>query len=626
MRASSRGDVVLHTPKRLGHLGVIADLIDTTGLVGMIDSICGADSRMKVSHGECLKFVILAVFAGEHGLWRLSERMEPFDMATLMGDPGISLDAFYDVRFGRMLDAIWDTGTDRLHSSVSLSMIQSAQLDTSIARFDTTSLTFYGAFEEDMGEDWTPELDPTLNPLIIPERKPRKNRTPDGDGRDSPVVTYGYAKNKRDDLKQIVYGTMFFENVPVYGRAMDGSASDIGICAHFLNHLHTHMPDPRGQVFIADSKGWAPPSLECVRIHKLRMLSRLPRSTTLAKTVVQHMDETRASCYLKKYHKDRHRWSWITYQGEDAAYAYDVKEAVVDKDGKPRLDDHQKPITHAVRYTLPVRVVVCYSSELYRQKAETFGHIAKRETTKVKELIRRVARRSFACAADAQGELDALMAKQPMMSLTLAGSITRHETAQRRATRGRPAKDAVAPAVAVTYAIALTATPNDHPTNAIRLRRAATYVLIRNRLDDWEMSDTDMIAGYGKQWVVESGFSWLKSGAAINPMYVASPRRIQALLFIYSIALMLNALLQRNVRKYLKAHKLGLPYHRNKPSPHITSQFFYEIFRNVTSQSIQVKGVHEKIIHGLDRWTELALTAMSASPAAYKPIVETPRK
>jgi transposase len=625
--SSSTSPLNLRPPKRLGHLGLIAGILQSAKVLDLIDTVCGVDPRMKVSHGECVQFLLLGVFAGEHGLWRLAERLDPYDLATLTGDAGISLTEFHDVRLGRMLDAIWDAGPERLLSAIALRIVEWSKLELGTLHFDTTSLSFYGAYEEDMDDTWAPELEGVLDPRQVPARDPRGEDTRDGDGRDAPVVTYGYAKNRRHDLKQILFGMVVAGDggVPLYGRALDGNASDITAAAEFLDHLRRQIPDPRGQVFVADSKGWAPPALECVRQHQLRLLSRLPRSTRLAGETVARLDLDYASCLLKHYHKDRKRWSWVAYAGFDEVYSFTIDEPVLDQQGKPQTGEDGQPLMHTCRHTLPVRVVACYSSELYRQKAETLGAITKREEVRSARLIRRLGQRLFACAADAQAEIDALVAKQPFITLTLAGTVTRREIHNRRSRRGRPAKGETPPSPDIRYTIALTVTPASPTENASRLQREATYVLIRNRIDGWEITDEQMVATYSKQWRVEHAFSWLKSGAAINPMFVQTPRRIQALCFLYTLALMIHALVQRNLRRYLKQHGLKLPYHRNKPSQNITARFTYELFRNVTSQIVEFNGQTNKHIHGLDQWTSIAIAGVGGSTATYQPVMEQAR-
>ena len=145
-------------------------------------------------------------------------------------------------------------------------------------------------------------------------------------------------------------------------------------------------------------------------------------------------------------------------------------------------------------------------------------------------------------------------------------------------------------------------------------------MLVRHRVDGWEINDEEMIDDYARQWRCEHGFSWLKSQAAINPMFVQTPRRIAALCFLYCVALMVHTLIQRNIRRYLTENKLGLPYRRNVPSEKITSRFFYEIYNSLTSQVVSINGKSEKRIFGDNQWTALGLRAVGA-PNAYRPML-----
>lgn len=616
-------DLILHPPKRLGHLAIIADVLRTTGIIEIIDRVCGFDPRMKVSHGECLTFILLGVFAGEHGLWRLGERLDPFDLDTILQRPGVDLSEFHDVRLGRMCDAVYKAGPQRLMSELSLSVIRAADLDLRVLNFDTTSLSFFGAFEDDLEDPWSPELQPKLMVADIPQRTPRTADHLDGDGHAAPKVVRGYAKNKRFDLKQVIFGMVVSADggVPLYGRAMDGNASDVTVACEFLDHLRSQIADPRSCCFVADSKGWTARTLQPALEHGLRLLSRLPRSTSLCKRLIAQFDRERVMCRLRHHHKKRKHWSWVAYQGSDTEVEFTADEPLRHEDGTIRLEQDGSSLTTPVRRIMPVRTVVCFSSELYHQKTETLGAIAKRELGRSEKLRMKLQRKTFACRDDAQEEADRLREDQPFITLTLSSEVVPLTQVAKRPQRGRPKKNDPKPAVTIRYGLFVNAKEASPKELAERLRIAATYVLVRHRVAGWEISDEEMLDDYARQWRCEHGFSWLKSQAAINPMFVQTPRRIAALCFIYCIALMIHTLIQRNIRRYLHENALGLPYRRNKPSPDITSRFFYEIFRGMTSQVVSIGGRSEKRIFGDDQWTALGLKAVGASRNTYRPIL-----
>jgi transposase len=642
----SLAHVQLGQPRRLAHLPLIMDVLRRSRVAEVIDAACGMDPRQKVSHGECVALIIAGVFAGEHGLWRLQDRLDVYDMATVMQDPGIDLAEYHDARLGRALDAIYDAGPDRIQTALALRAIDAWALRREYLHVDTTSLSFYGAYEEEQDEDWCPEVD-GLGPLdAIPLPVPRTNAHAsdpgydprDGDGRDSPLVVHGYAKNRRHDLKQILYGSVVTRDggVPLYGRAMDGNTSDITAATEFLDHLRRSMISEPVSCFVADSKGWSPTVLAQVHDHRLRLLSRLPRSTMLARTCVADFDAAQAPCLLRRYDQRRERWSWLAYTGADAVYRFSRKRPVATAAAAAAAagaaagsTTPAETATTAVtieEIELPVRVVTCFSSELFRQKAGTLGTIRKRERQGLAQRIRALERKRWRCAADAQAAADELIARQPLITMTLTPSVIRQTIIAKRTRRGRPRADEPAPQHHTVYRWTIATADASVTETDQRLRRAATYVLVRNRLPTWELPDDDMVAAYGQQWRVEHGFAWLKSGAAINPMYLESPRRIAALCMIYHIALMIHTLIQRAIRNGLQAQGAKLPYHRNKPSDQITARFLYELFRNVTTQTIAVGDEYEKRLHGDDEHTRQAIRAMQLSPDAYRPVIHDDEK
>jgi len=607
-------DIDLSPPKRLAHVPLIMDVIRRMGVMEIIDSACGTDRRMKSSHGECVAVILAGVFAGEHGLWRLQDRLDVFDMATVMQDPGFDLAEFHDVRLGRSLDAIYRAGPDKILTELALRTIAAHDLSTDFLSFDTTTLSFFGAYEQEMDPAWSPEEDDDVDVTAVPDRRPRHSDLISGDGREAPRVVRGYAKNRRHDLKQILYGSVVTRDggVPLYGRAMDGNTSDVTAAAAFLDTLHRDLPDPGQRCFVADSKGWTPTVLDQVRAHRLRLLSRLPRTTTLSRECLDAFDAQRAPCLLRRHHPRRERWSWVAFEGRDAEYAYRRESIETDAEGRERRVREDAVI--------PVRVVTCFSSELYRQKLETLAKIRERERGVHAATLRKHQRRTFRCAADAQAEADRInTAGQPWISWTITASVTAERVTGKRAKRGRPRKDDEPPATTTVYRLAVDVAPADDAVIDRRLRRAATYTLVRNRLPGWSIDDEAMVAAYTDQWRVEHGFAWLKSQAAINPMFLETDHRIESLCLIYHIALMIQTLVQRNVRRGLKKRGWKLPYHRNKPSDKITARFTFELFRNITTLTLSDGKQAEKRLFGDDEHTRKARIALGISNDAYAP-------
>ena len=88
-------------------------------------------------------------------------------------------------------------------SGLALETIRQFSLDTSFLHFDTTSLSFYGAYEKD-------------------------GMRASYDGPPVPRVTFGHSKAKRPDLKQVVFGCLNTPDggVPLLGKVLDGNCAD----------------------------------------------------------------------------------------------------------------------------------------------------------------------------------------------------------------------------------------------------------------------------------------------------------------------------------------------------------------------------------------------------------------
>ena len=104
-------------------------------------------------------------------------------------------------------------------------------------------------------------------------------------------------------------------------------------------------------------------------------------------------------------------------------------------------------------------------------------------------------------------------------------------------------------------------------------------MVIRTNTPGWDISDKEMIQRYKGQYHNEHGFSWLKSGAALNPVFLKAPHRIASLGFTYCIGLMVWSLIQRSVRAHLVEKKMVLPYHRGSKGTKITTRFILNCFK-----------------------------------------------
>src|SRR5215813_7371436 len=121
---------------------------------------------------------------------------------------------------------------------------------------DTTSLKVYGAYEREAEEE-------------------------------GPVVTFGYSRDHRPDLKQLLFGlTVTADGVPVWGHVADGNRRDSTEHRFHITQLRLHLPDLGEPLLIADSKFFAGETMALAAEHRIRFITLVPQTVGLRQEVV----------------------------------------------------------------------------------------------------------------------------------------------------------------------------------------------------------------------------------------------------------------------------------------------------------------------------------------------------
>ena len=190
----------------IGHLGLVADKIDSLGLTALIDQRMPVSEAhgARVSHGERVSAMI---FNGlgfiDSRLYLFTDFLEDKPLDLLFGRD-VKAEWFNDDALGRCLDEISAYGPTKLLTELSLTIGEQRDLIGKSINIDTTTLSLYGEYPEaaNQGEDEGQASIPR------PER--------------------GYAKSKRHDLKQMVLllATTGASNFPIWMEPHSGNASD----------------------------------------------------------------------------------------------------------------------------------------------------------------------------------------------------------------------------------------------------------------------------------------------------------------------------------------------------------------------------------------------------------------
>jgi transposase len=190
-------------------------------------------------------------------------------------------------------------------------------------------------------------------------------------------------------------------------------------------------------------------------------------------------------------------------------------------------------------------------------------------------------KKEFECEADAVKMFNEVLAKHKDSAYVVTGKTVKTETKELRKMRGRPPKDSEEPITKTVYKIAVSM--EFDTDTAIKLaEKRGTSVIVTNlpyasedaaNVRHGGTTDT-VLRLYLDQYKVEHTYRLMKSGMGVDEVYVRTPSRANALLFVVAVATLISsvidALLKRNGKGRYKTVKQAcieiqnaiLEYHR----------------------------------------------------------------
>jgi transposase len=351
-----------------------------------------------------------------------------------------------------------------------------------------------------------------------------KIETTEGQKPPSPMPTYGRTKSGRKHIKQVQFGLDVTGDgaVPVGHLPLDGNAAEVTSHLENLKVLARTLPKSR-LIYIADTKLDAPDNLLAIAAHKGQFLCGGAFSPQLQERYLKLRDQLHQVDYFPQSQAKR------PPEKRDQYKAAEVTEHI---EGK--VDNR------VVR--LDYRMIFVWSESKARQEATTRErHVAK-----------------------IRAEFEAVERNLGRYSLKTTEAILR---------RLEAAKGKYGEGVLFEYRLTKSKGGRFHlewGLDAKALERwqhlEGVYVLKTN-LPRTTHRLTKVLRTYKEQSQVERRFHHLKGPLAVAPMFLKNPERIAGLLCILVWALMVLALMERQVRRELNGQPLYGLYPENRPSP-----------------------------------------------------------
>jgi len=437
---------------------------------------------------------------------------------------GVSGEWFNRFKLGRSLDRTFCYGCDMLFSEIALSVCHQEGIDLRFNCLDTTSLSVTGEYIPDSDEH-------------------------------AILVTHGYSKDHRPDLKQAVLELMVSQDggVPFMSKSWDGNASDNNVFKQrSATLLKEFAASPAPRYLVADSKLYT--QKNAPNLARLPFITRIPGSLNDVHQVIEQ------------------------------ALTIGEWQPVDDESNYHRLD-----LCH---YGIQQRWLVVCSEAATHRASKTLAKAESKEYEKVSKQLFHLQAQRFDSRKAAHEALDTIVQKLRYHRLENA-TLTQHI---KYARRGKPTADT--PIKAILWQIEATVTPDDDSITQ-QQRRKACFVL-GTSIPDAELSDLEVIAGYKGQGAVERGFRFLKSPEFfVSSLFVKKPSRMVGLLMVMTLALLVYSVAQRRMRKQLESAGETIPNQINQPTSRPTLRWVFQLLEGIHLVSLDVDGQVTSIMEGI---------------------------
>jgi transposase len=566
--------VAIHQIRPVAHLPLVLGVVRKLQVAALIDTFCPPHPAHVLSCGRGVEALLLAILDGHHALYKVGARLEERGMLPLLQD-GLRRTSLNDYRLGQILEALFAAHLNRVFGAIALNALDVYALSTPWLHQDTTTITLYGAYEE------------AARPVagLVPPRP-----------------AYGHSKDGRDDLKQVLLSLgVSSDGLPLRMGLRDGNTSDSRETPVAIEEcLALGLDGMRG--IVADSKAYCKRTLGLCLEQGVGLITLVPRTCAVRQEMEAWGQQQEAlPLLLEKPGRTRQeaprRW-----------HGASVVRQVEVEDAEGHLD------------VAEIRLLVVHSSQLAHQAAEAYAAAQAKEAEHLAAHLQHVEARWFACAADAEAAIAEYEGRgqgrrgrkpRPWRYHALHYQVEAVSVPQKRTRRGRPPK-AEAPQGESRYRLRV------HSQALVPSEDTHGWTVLATTVGPEGCTDTELLQAYQEQHItVEPGFRWIKNPAAISPVWLEKPARIAALAMLTVVGLLVYAVIQRQVRLYLRDHAQQIPGNKG-PTAAPTAAVVFALFAPVMLVQFVADNMTSLQGHGLQDHHLIICEAVGIDPAWYQ--------
>jgi len=554
--------------ERLGPLPLVNHFLHRLGLEELLDKHLPSEARRAgLPYAKSLGVLLRSIVVEREPIYRQQETVRAFAPA-LYGLAPAEVDRLSDDRIGRALDRLFEADRAALLTEVVVAVSTRFGVRLGQLHNDSTSIHFTGQYRAAQG---------------------RRLR-----GRRAPWITYGYSKDHRPDLKQLLFvlTTSADGGGPVAFRCLDGQTND--------SQTHIETWDALRQIagradflYVADSKLCRRENMDYLDRQRGRFVTVLPRSRL----------------------EDGEFRKWL--QTHDPAW-----ERVWDR-RNPRRRRGPRDRWSVCKAPLPSReswpVIWVWSTLLALRQEQSRRERLAAASEALGELRARLAspKTRLRRAAEVDRRIEAILAQQNVARYLRPRRTVHEEHRFRQARRGRPGPET--PYRKITRQRWDVEWTLDETTIAYDRKSDGMYPLLTN---DRTLTPAQVLEAHKGQPTIEKRFEQTKTVHEIAPVFLKNEGRIEGLFTLYFLGLLIQALIERELRLAMKRETIEevplYPEQRRckRPTTEQVLRLFSLVERHVLLRDERPVQVFDAELTDLQRQV---LTLLGIAERAFRP-------
>lgn len=513
--------------KRLGEIPLLLTVIQRLGFRKILAHYIKPHGNELISAVDTLLMLVMNITCGRQPLYELPEWISRLDDG-LVGHPGDRSDHPYtDDRFGRALDKLFMADRASMTTDIALRVIEATGVDLSQLHNDSTTVKTFGVM-------------------------PGKTAT-------GLCFKKGHSKDHRPDLKQIVYNLTISADgaIPIHYKAYPGNRTDDTVHIEIWNSLR-QLADRSDFLYVADCKVCTHKQLaHIVGRGGGRVVTLMPETWREAGAFKETLRNTRKA-------KQRILRRPIPNSDEEFETFYCFN-------GRYRTDKGDYPV-HWI-----------YSTQKKKRDRSTREKLLKKAESELTDLMGKLNIRQLKTQEQITTRVEKILQTHGVQSFFHIEISQVEERWKKQIGRGKPG-----PSTRYETIINTLYTLYWQRDRAALDREKHVDGIFPILCTDDKMTAKQALEAYKYQPRLEKRFCQLKSVHEVAPTLFKKVERVEAMMMLFFLALILQAVIEREVRQQMKKSEIAALsiYPEHRLAYHPTTAKIFDRFQDTSCYRI----------------------------------------